>query len=64
MNGGDPTVVDRMSMYEILSVFASAQRLRRSADSKTGPSVTDEDWKNAEDLLSSVTHNDPSVRIH
>lgn len=65
LNGGDPRVVDTMSLYELLSMFRAVEKLRKKAESKTtGPAVTDEEWKEAEALLTSVTLHDPSVRIH
>lgn len=33
-------------------------------DEKHKPQVSDEEWAQAEELLASVTLNDPNVRLH
>lgn len=48
-----------MSLYEILSMLRALEKRRQ----KDKPQVSDEDWKQAEELLASVTANDPSVRL-
>ena len=51
-----------MSLYELLSMFNEMDRQNK----QTGQNrqVSDEEWDQAEELLASVTLNDPSVRIH
>jgi hypothetical protein len=49
-----------MSLYEIISMRQSIDK--RSKGSKARE-VSDEEWAEAEELLQSVTVNDPSVRL-
>lgn len=48
-----------MSYYEISSMLLEIEK----SDTTASVQVTDEEWKEAEELLLSVTLNDPSVRI-
>ncbi|MER8827234.1 hypothetical protein NKH73_14190 [Mesorhizobium sp. M0938] len=48
-----------MSLYEIVSMLRALEKRR----TKDKPTVTDEEWSQAEDLLRSVTMNDPNVRL-
>lgn len=49
-----------MSLYEVISMNIAMERL----DTTHKPQVSDDEWRQAEELLASVTVNDPSVRLH
>lgn len=60
--GVDPRCLDTMSLYEILSMFESLKKRQEKAGGKK--KVTNEEWKQAEEMLASVTVNDPKVKLH
>lgn len=49
-----------MSLYEIVSMIKALEKRGK----KHAPEVSDEEWAQAEDMLRSVTRNDPKVVLH
>lgn len=63
----DPRSLDTMSLAEIGSMMSALKKRREKDENqnrKTGRQVSDEEWAEAQEMLASVTVNDPSVRIH
>lgn len=49
-----------MSLYEVISMNVEMEQ----SSSAHKPEVSDAEWEQANELLKSVTVNDPSVRLH
>ena len=65
--GVDPRAIDTMSLAEVSSMMRAIKKRRDESDpdsKKVGRQVSDEEWAEAQQLLASVSVNDPAVRVH